>query len=332
MNISNYQVSAKRAANQDRSKQTQYLSLAQQYQESVQSGTNHPSNVTICCRIKRPVALGQREPSRNDAVGPAISLTSKRSGRSTRRANNNHSTLRSSTQSLIQNHMSSAVSIRSMHSVNSATSKQASARKTNRSSSLANIYSSNTGRSLTRPTSRAVSKKKDQVKGLKNGTANFVIATTTRGSNKMNRSIFSSKSDQTQTPISQHSRKSSSVSYCHNSSQQLATLISKKASRRASIDQGLDATTTKAEQCTFQIFSTVDDTPYVVCVPPIATSQSGFNSRILRTQLMTAEDLACLNTGNQICQLYQYDRVINDCYTNGNTVAKLYSKIVKHRV
>jgi len=47
---------------------------------------------------------------------------------------------------------------------------------------------------------------------------------------------------------------------------------------------------------------------------------------------MTAEDLACFNTGSQTCQLYQFDRVINDCYVNGNTMAKLYSKIVKHKV
>lgn len=47
---------------------------------------------------------------------------------------------------------------------------------------------------------------------------------------------------------------------------------------------------------------------------------------------MTAEDLACLNTEDQICQLYQFDRVINDCYANGNTVSKLYSKMIKHRV
>ena len=47
---------------------------------------------------------------------------------------------------------------------------------------------------------------------------------------------------------------------------------------------------------------------------------------------MTAEDLACFNTEGQGCQLYHFDRVINDCYTSGNTVTKLYSKIVKHRV
>ena len=47
---------------------------------------------------------------------------------------------------------------------------------------------------------------------------------------------------------------------------------------------------------------------------------------------MTAEDIQCFNTERQGCQLYHFDRVINDCYTNGNTMAKLYSKMVKHRV
>jgi len=47
---------------------------------------------------------------------------------------------------------------------------------------------------------------------------------------------------------------------------------------------------------------------------------------------MTAEDLTSFNTQQQGCQLYHFDRVINDCYSNGNTMAKLYSKIVKHRV
>ena len=82
----------------------------------------------------------------------------------------------------------------------------------------------------------------------------------------------------------------------------------------------------------FQIFSTVDDSPYVVCVPPVATSQVGYNSKTLRTQLMTAEDLACFNTESQQCQLYNFDRVINDCYSRGNTIGKLYSKLVKHRL
>ena len=43
----------------------------------------------------------------------------------------------------------------------------------------------------------------------------------------------------------------------------------------------------------FQIFGTVEDSSYVVCVPPTATHQVGFSSKALRSQLMTAEDLAC---------------------------------------
>ena len=82
----------------------------------------------------------------------------------------------------------------------------------------------------------------------------------------------------------------------------------------------------------FQIFGTVEDSSYVVCVPPTATHQVGFSSKVLRSQLMTAEDLACFYSEQQTCQLYSFDKVINDCYSSGNTISKLYSKIVKHRV
>ena len=131
------------------------MSLVDQYHEALRAGASQPSDVTICCRIKRPIALGQRAPHtrggdhRSDILNSALSINSKRSGRSAKRNNNNHSTLRSSTQSLQQHHLSSARSIRSHQSVNSTGSRQGSARKlTNRSSSMMHIYSSNTGRSL----------------------------------------------------------------------------------------------------------------------------------------------------------------------------------------
>ena len=132
------------------------MSLADQYHEALRAGASQPSDVTICCRIKRPIALGQRAShirgggDRSDVLNSALSINSKRSGRSAKRNNNNnHSTLRSSTQSLQQHHLSSARSIRSHQSVNSTGSRQGSARKlTNRSSSMMHIYSSNTGRSL----------------------------------------------------------------------------------------------------------------------------------------------------------------------------------------
>ena len=117
----------------------------------------------------------------------------------------------------------------------------------------------------------------------------------------------------------------------HHNTSQLATMRSKKGSKMNTIDR--DNSLGKNElNSMFQIFSTVDDSPYVVSVPPTATSQVGFNSRYTRSNLMTAEDLACFNTDNQNCQLYNFDRVINDCYSRGNTIQKLYSKIVKHRL
>ena len=145
----------------------------------------------------------------------------------------------------------------------------------------------------------------------------------------MNRSLMSNSQDRLHTPASKHSRKSSSVMLKHNSSQNQMTSL--RARNKSSLDQH-DSSLPKEENCVFPIFSTVDDSPYVVCVPPTATSQVGFNSRTLRTHLMTAEDLSCFNTEQQYCQLYNFDRVINDCYSKGNTVNKLYSKIVKHKL
>ena len=176
---------------------------------------------------------------------------------------------------------------------------------------------------------KAVVKRNPSKGGLKkqslNGTFGMVQSSS---KNRLNRSLLSSSNDRLQTPMSKHSRKSSSVAMKHNTSgSRLGTLQSSKprVSRQRS-------SSTSAEQGNFQIFSTVDDSPFVVCVPPTATSQVGYSAKKLRSNLMTAEDLACFNADSQHCQLYMFDRVINDCYTNGNTVAKLYSKIVKHRV
>ena len=92
MNLANYQVSTNRNNTQGDKSGRQYPSLASQYQDSVKKGTNHPSDVTICCRIKRPIALGKRGESggrvgrdRGDMVHSALSMNSKRSGRSAKR-------------------------------------------------------------------------------------------------------------------------------------------------------------------------------------------------------------------------------------------------------
>ena len=175
MNLNNYQVNTSNSGDKMRkqhhrrtssgsrkaSAQSKHPSLAQQFNACPK--TIHQSDVTICCRIKRPIALGQQKDMRSgensNALGSSqVSINStNRNGRgggndgnsaNRRIKTNNHSTLRSSTQSLLQNNMS-ARSVRSNHSGNSnAGSRQGSARKPagGRSSSLMNIYSSNTGR------------------------------------------------------------------------------------------------------------------------------------------------------------------------------------------
>jgi len=270
MNLSNYQVSQR--SGRDAPKTGHHPSLCSQYHDSLRTSTSYVSDVTICCRIKRPFALGSRE-AKHDKVksNSALSMNSKRSGGSTRRNNNNLSTLRSSSQSLMQNQLSSVQSVKSMHSIQSNTSRKNSSTK--RSASLLQIYSSNTGRSLTRnsatrPASRTTAQNSKQPMAIRrkslHGTGTFGVA-----QSRLNRSIVSSKSDLIKTPISKHSRKSSGALHV-SASQKAAAIRTKQPSKFSSIDQKEEPL--QAESCSFQIFSTVDDSPYVVCVPPLAST------------------------------------------------------------
>ena len=121
------------------------------------------------------------------------------------------------------------------------------------------------------------------------------------GNRANNMSTLSCRSDRLQTPMSKHSRKSSSASIQRDSSQQMASILRPKQRKKMSSLEKQKESNMKGDNCSFQIFSTVDDSPYVVCVAPTATSQIGLNSRYLRQHLMTAEDLACLKTGDQMC-------------------------------
>ena len=139
--------------------------------------------------------------------------------------------------------MTSARSLKSNQSMHSVGSRQSSARKlTNRSNSLLNIYSSNTGRLLTKNPNQTSSRnggKVSQRAGKKslNGTFGFVGQNST-SQTRMNRSMLSSSNDRLQTPASKHSRKSSSVVNHHNLSHHVAsTLRSKQGSRLMSIDR-----------------------------------------------------------------------------------------------
>ena len=61
----------------------------------------------------------------------------------------------------------------------------------------------------------------------------------------------------------------------------------------------VSSSNTQLDKVNFQIFSTMDDSNYVVCVPPVATSQVGFSSKSLRQKVITVEDLACFDTKDQ---------------------------------
>jgi hypothetical protein len=46
----------------------------------------------------------------------------------------------------------------------------------------------------------------------------------------------------------------------------------------------------------YQIFSTVDDSQFVVCTPPFSSQQIGFTQKQLREKLQTPEDIPHFDT------------------------------------
>ena len=140
MNLSNYQVSSHQQASSKNTKL--YPSLRQQLDQLLKEQSMHvQSNVTICCRIKRPTYINESKGSRNkdEMLASGVSIYSKRS-----LSNNRQNTLRSSAQSFSRQLMSS--SARSHHSNRSGYSSHSESRKSligpsKRSSSAFNMYS-----------------------------------------------------------------------------------------------------------------------------------------------------------------------------------------------
>ena len=129
--------------------------------------------------------------------------------------------------------MSSARSIRS-NSVASNGSRQGSARKNpNRSSSLMHIYSSNNAKTNKNSNLKQASKRKS-LNGTFGANGNTLQ---TQQSARMNRSILSNSIDNLQTPVSKHSRKSSSV-MLHHSSHSHATLVKQNRTHRSNRQVG----------------------------------------------------------------------------------------------
>jgi hypothetical protein len=62
----------------------------------------------------------------------------------------------------------------------------------------------------------------------------------------------------------------------------------------------------------FHIFSPTDDSQTVLCTPPTSSKQVGFSGKHLRENLVTGEDVARFNSKGQECQVFQFDRVINE--------------------
>ena len=152
---------------------------------------------------------------------------------------------------------------------------------------------------------------------------NFV---TTDNKNRMNRSICS---DNMGTPTSVNSRRSMSQMSNSNVRRTSSRTPGTTSQRKIGTNQ---SASNASEKVNFQIFSTVDDSNYVVCVPPVATSQVGFSSKTLKQKVITVEDLACFDIKDQQCSIFNFDKVINDAYSSTFGVTKLYNKVVKHKI
>jgi len=119
------------------------------------------------------------------------------------------------------------------------------------------------------------------------------------------------------TPTSLNSRKSS--------------IAHASAKRLASLTQPMRTIQPSEVSVKYQIFTTVDDSQYVVCTPPFSSSQVGFTKEHLKEKLQTPEDIAQFDAQKQICQLYAFDKVVNDMY-DPTSITKLYNKVIKNKV
>jgi hypothetical protein len=68
----------------------------------------------------------------------------------------------------------------------------------------------------------------------------------------------------------------------------------------------------------------------VICTPPIASGQVGFTAKTLKEKLLTVEDIPHFDTQNQVCQVYAFDRVINDMF-QPSSITKLFNKVIKNK-
>ena len=243
------------------------------------------SSVTICCRIKRPPGptnLNSRKQSANEESRTGNNLNRKR-GSST--LNQRNSTLRSSAQSLnTRNLMSSSRSIRSS-SVHSSASKNhnnsAISNRAGRSASLLNIYASNM-RSLTQASvnSRQAIKTTSRKKSTRSSQDHPISAKQRKRAGicvdrASDCSSVHSSIDRLRTPASTTSRKNS-LSATNRNNQ--ASLSNK---RRTEEDPAL-VTSSRVDKINLSIFGTLEDSPYVVCVPPVHTAQVGIQGKQIR--------------------------------------------------
>jgi hypothetical protein len=130
------------------------------------------------------------------------------------------------------------------------------------------------------------------------------------------------------TPLSQHSRQSSTRSlHSGRSSQRSSTPkaaysnFGNLTSNSARKDNGQGISQRRNSQAVinkykFHMFSPVDDSQTVMCIPPTNSTQVGFSGKYLRENLVTGEDVVRFNAEGQDCSVFQFDRVINEMFND----------------
>lgn len=86
-----------------------------------------------------------------------------------------------------------------------------------------------------------------------------------------------SSTERLHTPTSVHSRKSSSFNISSKRISSMTASSNRMGKAKKPDEDGLK----------YQIFTTMDDSPFVICTPPFSSTQVGFTHKTLREKLLT---------------------------------------------
>lgn len=81
------------------------------------------------------------------------------------------------------------------------------------------------------------------------------------------------------------------------------------------------------------IFSPVEDSTQVICLPPVRSLKQGFRVQFLKENCLTDEDIpACVKRSEHKVMTFAFDKVINDSYNPNPDVKKLYNNVVRPKL